>query len=258
MNVSRMDPLGVEIDGVDLSVDVTDALVDEVERQLHSQGAVLFRGQHLDDAGQMAFARRFGKFSQFNPEDQESPVYRVSNQEGFGQQSELAFHADNMFTEYPLKYLMLYGLDVTTDGVPLRGGETALVNVACALDRLPSKLAGELATLECRTTTTSRGSSVRPCLQVHPVTGRRYLVISQNTDQIVGTDPERAASLLAEVLRIMYDDAHVYRHGWREGDLLMWDNCLVQHGRCHYDTSQSRVLRRSAIADDDEPTALAL
>jgi alpha-ketoglutarate-dependent taurine dioxygenase len=256
MTVVRMEPLGVEIRGVDLGADLTDDLVKDIERFLRSESAVLFRGQDLDDAGQIAFAARFGKFSQFNPEDKESHVYRVSNREGFGQANDIVFHADNMFTDYPVKYLMLYGLDVTTSGVPLEGGETMLVNVADALDRLPAGMVGELATLRCRTTTEDRGSSVRPCLQTHAVTGQPYLVISQLTTEIVGATPEHGSELLRRVGGVLYDEAYIYRHKWREGDLLMWDNCLLQHARGHYVNSQNRVLRRSAIADDNEPTAV--
>jgi alpha-ketoglutarate-dependent taurine dioxygenase len=57
---------------------------------------------------------------------------------------------------------------------------------------------------------------------------------------------------------VMYDDPYFHRHGWHEGDLLMWDNCLLQHSRAYYDNRQNRVLRRTAIADDHEPTALVI
>jgi taurine dioxygenase len=212
MRVIGRRPLGVEMCDVDLAREVTGDLVREIERLLRSAGAVLFRSQHLDDPGQNAFAARFGKFSQVNPEDKESHVYRVSNREGFGRASDVVFHADNMFTDYPVKYLMLYGLDVTTNDLPLRGGETMLVNVAEALGRLPAELLGELERLECRTVTEGRGSRVRPCLQTHQVTGQRYLVISQLTDAIVGVSPECGADLLREVGQILYDEAYIYRH----------------------------------------------
>jgi taurine dioxygenase len=258
MKITKLQPFGVEMAEVNLATDVTDAFVSEAERLLRSEGAVLLRHQNLDDGGQIALARRFGKFSQFNPEDRASPVYRINNREGFGKEQTVVFHADNMFTDFPLKYLMLYGLDVTTDGVPLQGGETALVNVAHAAERLEQVLCAELAMLSCRTITRDRGSSVRPSFQNHPVTGRRYLVISQLTHELVGVDSERSERLLRSVQDVLYDEAFVYRHHWREGDLLMWDNHLVQHGRGHYDNKQNRVLRRTAIADDDEPTAIAV
>jgi alpha-ketoglutarate-dependent taurine dioxygenase len=257
VKVTRIAPIAVEVHDVDLATDMTPELAGEMEQLLRAEGVIMLRDQHLDDAGQIAFASRFGRFSQFNPEDRASFVYRVDNREGFGTQRELAFHADNMFTDYPLKYLMLYGLDVTTDGVPLAGGETVLTNCAAALDRLPARTVETLAGLECRTTTTNRGSHVRPCIQTHGVTGQPYLVISQITTEIMGVEPDAAAELLAEIERVLYDERFVYRHRWREGDLLMWDNCLVQHARAYYDNTQHRVLRRSAIADDSDPDAVA-
>ena len=64
-----------------------------------------------------------------------------------------------------------------------------------------------------------------------------------------GINPARSEELKQAVTRIIYDPQFLYRHQWREGDLLVWDNRLLHHARSYYDNAQNRVLRRCAIAD---------
>jgi alpha-ketoglutarate-dependent taurine dioxygenase len=263
MKATRLKPFGVELSSIDLGTEVTVDLVEKVKRLLHSESVVVFRDQNLDDAGQLAFARRFGKFSKVNPPDIESHVYRVNNRDGFGSASEVMFHADNMFTPFPVKYLMLYGLDVTTNGLALEGGETMFASTVTALDRLPLHIVKELERLECLMTVPglegyqTKPVCVHPCIRMHPVTGQRYLVISEcMTQEIVGVDSVVGAELINEVCETLYDESHLLYHRWSEGDMVMWDNCLLQHGRSYYDNAQTRILRRCAIADNNEPTAV--
>jgi taurine dioxygenase len=82
--------------------------------------------------------------------------------------------------------------------------------------------------------------------------------VSQLTREIIGLDPKESAALEPELAVVLYDPDHIYRHTWHEGDLLVWDNQLGHDARAYYDNAQTRVLRRCAIADDDEPEAVAV
>jgi len=267
LNVVEIVPFGCRIDGVDLAAGATPALADAVVRLLHTAGFALFRDQVLDDAQQIAFASQLGKLSGHNPEDRhgllrggaDGPrLQQMTNREGVGQASELPFHSDNAHAEFPIRYLMLYALDVTTDGKPLLGGETQLANAADALKRLPQGLHEQMSRLSCRLRALGRSDFVRPCIERHWATGRPYLVPSHLTESICGIDPARSEELTQAVTRIIYDAKFLYRHQWREGDLLVWDNRLLHHARSYYDNAQTRVLRRCAIADDLEPEAIDL
>jgi alpha-ketoglutarate-dependent taurine dioxygenase len=267
MRARRLEPFGWEIAGVDLRDRLSDAEVAEIAGLLHGDGFVLFRGQAIDDAQQIAFARRFGLLSGHNPEDRERLVpaegeqpllQQLTNKEGVGAANELFFHSDNAHYEFSIRYLMLYGLNVTTDGRPLDGGETMLASAATALERLPEDVHHEMATRECHLSAIERTSFVRPCIERHWATDRPYLIPSYLTDYVLGLEPERSTELQDRVKAIMYDPAFTYRHAWREGDLLFWDNRLVHHARAWFDNAQNRVLRRCAIADEFEPEALAL
>jgi hypothetical protein len=48
------------------------------------------------------------------------------------------------------------------------------------------------------------------------------------------------------------DPAHLYSHGWEVGDLIVWDNLLLQHARPDFDPNENRTLRRCALAHDME------
>jgi len=69
-----------------------------------------------------------------------------------------------------------------------------------------------------------------PLVRTHPVTGRKALFVNEaHTSHIVGLPKGEAEALLAELCRHIVRPEFGYTHRWRPGDLLMWDNCAVQH-----------------------------
>src|SRR5438270_11937579 len=58
--------------------------------------------------------------------------------------------------------------------------------------------------------------------------------------------------LLAELLEHATQRELVYRHAWRMGDLVMWDNRCVLHRGRRYDLSQRRELRRVTTERSEE------
>jgi alpha-ketoglutarate-dependent taurine dioxygenase len=56
------------------------------------------------------------------------------------------------------------------------------------------------------------------------------------------------------VFEHLYDEDHVFVHRWRKGDLIMWDNHVLQHARAPVDASQPRELRRCMLAGDTAVT----
>lgn len=266
MKTTRLNSFGWEASGIDLGEQVSDKDFARVREMLDNQGLVLFRDQSLDARQQAAFCRRFGKFSGHNQSDREGilgdgsgePGLRMYfNDNGLGSAPELDFHSDNAHNPFSLTYLTLYGIEFGKDGQPMTGGETMLASAAEALDRLPADLRRRLEGLECRMTAQSMGTHVRPCIEHHWRTGQPYLIPSSLCEAIVGVDPEESARIIEQVRAVLYDPAHLYRHQWRAGDLILWDNRLLHHARAWYDNSQKRTIRRCAIADDAEPTAIA-
>jgi taurine dioxygenase len=88
-----------------------------------------------------------------------------------------------------------------------------------------------------------------PLVRTHPVTGRKALFVNEaHTSHIVGLPPEEGDALLAELYRHLARPEFRYTHRWREGDLLMWDNCAVQHkATFDYDLPLRRRMLRTTV-----------
>ena len=60
---------------------------------------------------------------------------------------------------------------------------------------------------------------------------------------------DESAPLLEEVYAHCRQPQFIYRHNWRVGDLLMWDNCSLQHLAVQdYALPQRRRMNRTTIA----------
>jgi alpha-ketoglutarate-dependent taurine dioxygenase len=61
-----------------------------------------------------------------------------------------------------------------------------------------------------------------------------------------GIAPEAGAALIAAIWE-QAAAVEEYRHEWRVGDLLLWNNLLAQHARLPFNTAEPRTLRRTPI-----------
>jgi alpha-ketoglutarate-dependent taurine dioxygenase len=262
--------LGLAIEGVDVSQALPDELIAELRRLLHTHGLLLFRHQHLDDGQQARLARYFGRFSRQGPvQKTSSDITYVSNTrtDGTFGKGELLFHSDQCYYPYPMKAIMLYGVEVAQ-----RGGHTLFTHTGRVLDRLSPATVDLLKSSQVRhqfhygDVDYGQGvdakvekitvSHVHPAIAQHPWSDQRIVMISQATaTDIVGLAQERSRAVIDEVNQALSDPAFVYEHHWAEGDLVIWDNLLLQHARPDFDPSERRTLRRCALAHELEPTA---
>jgi alpha-ketoglutarate-dependent taurine dioxygenase len=88
-----------------------------------------------------------------------------------------------------------------------------------------------------------------PIVRTHPWTGRKCLyVMRDDCTGIEGVEPDEAEALIAALADHIVKPAFVYRHQWRPGDVLMWDNCMVQHRAIQdYDMPQRRLMHRTTM-----------
>jgi taurine dioxygenase len=65
---------------------------------------------------------------------------------------------------------------------------------------------------------------------------------------VEGLEQDEAEGLIAALADHIVKPEFVYRHRWRPGDLLMWDNCTVQHRAIQdYDLPQRRLMHRTTM-----------
>ena len=56
-------------------------------------------------------------------------------------------------------------------------------------------------------------------------------VSEQATIEILGLEPAENEELLEVLFKQLYEPSGILEHHWRQGDLVVWDNVAVQHGR---------------------------
>ncbi len=264
--------LGAEIRGVDLSRALDDATFIEIERAYNEHGVIFFRGQQIAPPQQVAFTRRFGEI-EFNifgerwsvPGSPEIVV--VSNVTEGGQPIGVRragenWHSDMCYAVRPPRGTMLYALEIP-DLFGLSLGDTEFASAAAAWEALPEPLRrridGRRAVFDFarrqRAFPPTRSEIDRyppvthPIVRTHPYTGRKCLyVMRDDCTGIEGIEAQEAEALIAALADHIVKPAFVYRHQWRPGDLLLWDNCTVQHRAIQdYELPRRRLMHRTTM-----------
>jgi taurine dioxygenase len=260
--------LGAEIDDLDLR----DPLGVEIFAVIHAawlrHGVLLFRDQQLSVADQTRFAEHFGPLQRVRTvrDAHEHPaVMMVTNVELEGAKAILPrgpmqFHSDQCYYERPASATLLYALEI-----PPRGGDTLFADCRAAYEQLPEPLRARIADWRARfvydydanPTARSRASDPdapccdHPVVRTHPETGRKAIFVNRlMTEALLGIDPGEARDVLEQLYAAIERPQNCYRHVWREGDLLIWDNRCVQHARTDFDPSERRVLQRVTVQGD--------
>jgi taurine dioxygenase len=259
-----------EVAGVDLSRlddDATEA--DKSARHRHRVQEV--HGQDLDEDRLVADARRLGEVEIHlrqtrttgrrevmlvsNKKENGQPIDRLGNQE-------LNWHMDQIFMAEPTAGTILYAVEVTPEG-----GETWFCDLAAAYEALPLELKARIegrramhsaATADrrvgIRLTEEQRKRAsevVHPLVRTHPLSDEKSLYFSLNhTARIDGLSEADSLPLLEELRTHATRPDFVYRHHWRVGDLVMWDDRCTMHRARDYDRSYTRDLHRTAVMEE--------
>lgn len=266
------DALGVEILGVDLAQPLGDDTFAKIEQAFVELGVILFRDQRLTPAQQVAFSARFGEVAINHNAldfglDGDPRIYGISNIRENGRpigtpRAGGEWHTDMCYAERPARATMLYAVEVPTlHGLGL--GDTAFANAAAAWDALPDTMRSRIGGLEAifdfrgrkrgrpiSAETVAKFPPVRhPVVRTHPRTGRKGLYVMRNDcTGIAGMDEDEAQALIAALADHITRPEFVYRHRWRVGDLVVWDNCTVQHqAMFDYDLPQRRLMWRTTV-----------
>lgn len=268
---------GVEILGVDLATPLDDAQLAFIRRAFAEAGVALIRDQgHISADDHVAFARRFGALeehvlTQFLLPDHPE-IFVVSNIVEDGRHigahgGATEYHSDLAYLPAPSLGSIFRCLEC-----PDAGGETAFVSMAAAYDALPDALRQRLEGLDAvydyAWSYDKRMAGIRgpltpeqrakappvthPAVRAHPETGRPALFLSDIwIRRFEGLDEVESAAVLAEAVAIAVSPEAEYRHSWRPGDVVLWDNRSTMHRACPFDTENTRrLMHRATIAGD--------
>ena len=155
------------------------------------------------------------------------------------------------------------------------GGQTEFANTYAAYEDLPQHEKAWLETLQVVHTMQAALFSAYPDATVadvqtwftyprrtHPLvwrhkSGRKSLVLSTSASHVVGMHPADSRALLNRLIAHATQEQYVYRHEWRMGDLLMWDNTGTMHRVRPYDANCGRELHRFTLNGEEPVTAAA-
>jgi len=267
------DSFACEVLGLRLWEPLDNRTVNELRDLWAHHPVLVFRRQALSEQELAGFSALFGPLERVVRTDWASPmvpeVGLISNLKdgqarpigGLGD-GEIQWHSDQSYMMNPATGAMLYALEL-----PAEGGTTSWVDLCAAYAGLPDPLK---RMVEGRRAVFSyvkrlagyqgvdRGISeeakrktppvLHPLVHTHPMTGRKALYLdSTTTIGIDRMDDFSGAALLDEIYAFATRPEFVYRHHWRVGDVVMWDNGFTMHRREPFDPAARRLMKRTTI-----------
>lgn len=255
--------------------------LEAIRRGMDAYAVLVFRDQPFTDAEQLDFARRFdGELhaktgssvlgqNRFGNEaltdisnvDENGDVLRSADRRRMYALGNRLWHTDASFQDPPGRYSML-----SARVLPPVSADTEFADMRAAYDALPESTKAELAPLHAHHSIAySRqtlgfdfseeeaarlGGAVHPLIRTLPRTGRKSLYIASHASRIVEWSVPEGRLVLRELMDHAIQPQFVYRHAWRDGDLVIWDNRATMHRATRFDDARyRRELRRVTTLD---------
>jgi taurine dioxygenase len=240
---------------VDLASPLDGDTFEAVHAAFLEDHVICLRDQDITPAQQLAFAARFGEIfvHPYVPSIDGFPgVMEVKDPHPIT----VTWHADTTHSKTPPRMSVLVARKV-----PAYGGDTMFANQHLAWEQLSAGMRRQLeqlravhygteladeAGLERREVT-----AVHPVGRTHPDTGRKALFVNADyTRHLEGWTESESRPLLEWLYAWASRPELTWRHHWREGDVLLWDNCSVQHAVVADVGSGERILHRVTLCGD--------
>lgn len=270
---------GAEICGVDLTNTLDDITYEKLNRALGEYGVIFFRGQSLIPEQHMALTLRFGAlepntFGETHGLEGYPGIVLISNVEQGGREIGVKgagdkWHSDMCYTAKPPRGTILYAHEVPMQD-ELALGDTCFAATHAAYDALPEAMKKRLDKLRANFNFAGRKRLspitqaqidafppvTHPIVRTHSLTGRKSLyAMRDDCTGIDGMDASEADQLIAALADHIVRPTFVYRHQWQADDLLIWDNCTVQHMAIQdYALPNRRLMHRTTFAATEAPT----
>ena len=294
MDVRPLHPLfAAELLGADLAADPSAELVRTVEAAMDRYGVLVVRDAAISDAQHKRFSRAFGPLEipsrvpgaarpqgtrVFDPDlfyagnlDKDGAIIPYGSDGYKLAQGAERFHTDSSFHAMPTKWSLLLGHETPP---PDAGGDTCFVDARAAYDDLPhetkariERLAGQHDFWQGRRRAGLKGEITPEMRRIipfppveHPlvrqVNGRKALYVGGHCIGIVGMDPAAGAALVESLYAHATQDQYVFRHRWRQHDLVIWDNRCTMHAATPLlSDDHRRDMRRTTVNEGGPETS---
>lgn len=244
-----LSPFGVEIVGLSLKDGTADA--EHLRTQVERHGVAVVRDQFIDDTTFVVLLEELGPMTFTNGETPvaHAPMLNVVSNVGRTTPPRSVFHSDTSYAPAPPSFTALRPVCL-----PRTGGATLFSDQCGAFDRLSPAETEALRHARVRHRVTGldgRDDAIwHPLLRRHPGTGRVALFLSTPERCVAMDGAGPGAPDLGTLYARSTAPEFVYRHDWRAGDILIWDNRSTMHRADHADVAGDRVLHRGMVAGE--------
>jgi len=257
------------------------ATLAEIRAGMDEYAVLVFHDQPFTDEEQLAFARRLdgelhtktgarvlvksrlgneavGDISNL---DQDGEIVQSGDRRRMYSLGNRLWHTDASFQDPPGRYSML-----SAKVVPSVGADTEFADTRAAYDALEAEMKARLEPLRVHHSIAhSRQTlgfefsadeaealkgAVHPLVRTLPRSNRCSLYVASHASRIVDWPVPEGRLLLHDLIEHATQREFVYRHAWRVGDLVIWDNRATMHRATPFDDSKHRrELRRVTTLD---------
>jgi taurine dioxygenase len=278
IEIRKVSPrIGAEIQGVDVR-NLDDAAFRAIYQAFLDHILIVVPGQDLTEQQFLDFSARFGELKAHITKKAHHPRHpflllmdnRIEDTRT-GEETKTAsprlvrignvWHTDTSYDYIAAKATGMYAVNV-----PSTGGDTLFSNSYLAWDTLPEHLkkklearsatyvyGGRLKRQQDRMEESEKGRppAVHPLVQVHPETGRTSLYFNDGQiTSIIGMETTESDAVIAELAAHTASADGDYRHKWRRGDVVLWDNrCSIHCATGDYPAHERRTNWRSTIME---------
>ena len=244
---------GAIVEGVDVTKPIHDETFTELQNALTEFSVLVFPGQEINDAQQIAFSQRFGPLetTKVGTRGTGSPLVILSNigednrvvpfadRLNMVNRANMQWHADSSFKRIPAQTSILSAREV-----PATGGNTEFVSMRVVYAELPEDLkqavedrvaihdfAHSRDKVDPNLMTDSERATLPPVRQAMVLDqGHKLsLYIGSHVSDVEGMTTSESRKLIDRLLSFATQKQFIYRHTWCLHDLVMWDNRSVIH-----------------------------
>jgi len=278
-----------EVSPVDLRQVYDRETLAEIRAGMDRYAVLVFRDQPFADDEQLAFAQRFDgqlhtktgisalRKSRLGNEalgdisnlDENGEILQSDDRRRMYGLGNRLWHTDASFQDPPGRYSLL-----SAKIIPSVGTETEFTDMRAAYDALPPEMKAQLEGLRVHHSIAhSRQTlgfefsqeeqeilkgAIHPLIRTLPRSQRKSLYVASHASRIIDWPVPEGRLLLREIMEHATQLEFVYRHVWREGDLVIWDNRATMHRARPFDDARyRRELRRVTTLDIEPPAGVA-
>jgi alpha-ketoglutarate-dependent taurine dioxygenase len=239
-----------------------------IRELLEQRGVLVFPEINLTDEEQIAFTHTLGTFAHEAGEGSvgKDAVYPITMDPTINPIADYLkgaffWHLDGTMSDKPILASIMGARQISP-----AGGETEFCNTYAAWDELPDEEKAELDVVhsvwrsqlywhpepshELLRQWKARGTNTLPLVWTHR-SGRKSLVLGATAMQVVGMEFPDSEDLLVRLRDWATRPSFTYRHHWKRGDMVIWDNTGTMHRALPYAHDSGRLMHRTKLEGEE-------